>query len=220
MEAVILTIVFLALAGLGIAYWWFHADHVGKRRLKSVPRTPIAEAAEGQLVKVTGTLVVADQPGLEAPVTGRSCVGYVIEIKERMQSGATANWETLVTKEDAVVFLVEDDTGRAFVKAEGAHLVLVRDGHVQSGLLSDHSERAKAFFAEQGTESQQALWKKKAVRFEEGVLEPGEEVSVLGVAAWEDVPEAMRGETNAARWLTLTAPPDAILTISDDPATL
>lgn len=222
MEAVILTIVFFVLAGLGLGVWWFSADRVGKRRLRGLASTPIAEAAEGALVKITGKVALAHEAELEGPLTGRRCVGYVVEVKERTQAGARANWDTIVKKEDAVAFTMEDATGRALVQAAGAHLVLVRDGHVHSGALSDHSQRAKAFLMQQGTLSENALWKKKSVRYEEGVLERGEEVSVLGVASWESVPDDMRGEghTSSAEWLVIRSPSGATLTVSDDPSTL
>ncbi len=222
MEALLLTIVFLVLAGLGLGVWWFSADHVGKRRLLSVETTPIADAQAGALVKITGRLLLADQAELEGPLTGRRCVGYVVEVKERTQSGAKANWDTIIMKEDAVAFVVEDKTGKALVMASGAHLVLVRDGHVRSGSLSDHAERAEAFLKGHGTESETILRMKKALRYEEGVLERGEEVSVLGVAAWEPVPDFMRseGEADGATCLVLRPLRGGSLTISDDPLTI
>lgn len=222
MEALILTIVFFTLATLGLGVWWFSADRVGKRRLQSVESTPIGSAAEGALVKVTGALALADHPELEGPLTGRRCVGYVVEVKERTQSGAKANWDTIVMTEDAVTFIVEDATGRALVRAAGAHLVLVRDGHVHSGALSDHAERTRAFLMRHGTESENVLRMKKALRYEEGVLEQGEEVSILGIASWEPVPAPLRraGDGVDAKWLVLSAPSGAQLTISDDPSTI
>lgn len=222
MEAVILTILFFALAAFGVGVLWFSRDQRGKRRLKTRPSTPIAEAKEGALVKITGKLARAGSAALEAPLTARPCVGYVIEVKERTQSGANANWTTIVTREDVVEFVVQDATGRALVKAVGAHLVLVRDGHLRSGALGDHAERAHAFLLEQGTPSENVLRMKKSVRYEEGVLEPGEEVSVLGVARWESIPDSMRSDRDAgdAKWLTLGTSSEHALTVSDDPSTL
>jgi hypothetical protein len=222
MEALLLTIVFLVLAGVGLGVWWFSADHVGKRRLRSVASTPIAKAQEGALVKITGRLVLADQAELEGPLTGRRCVAYLVEVKERTQSGAKANWDTIIVKDNAVAFVVEDDTGRALVVASGAHLILVRDGHVRSGSLSDHAERAEAFLKVHGTPSENILRMKKSLRYEEGVLERGEEVSVLGVAVWEQVPDFMRseGQEGGARCLVLRPLRGGSLTISDDPLTI
>ncbi|MEZ4338074.1 MAG: GIDE domain-containing protein [Sandaracinaceae bacterium] len=213
MEVVILTVVFFALAALGFGLWWFSGHQVGKRRLQKVLTTPIAEAPEGAWVKVTGTLTFAGEEELEGPLTGRRCAGYVIEVKERMRSGANVNWETIITKEDAVAFVIEDATGKALVKAGGAHLVLVRDGHVRSGDVDEHSERAQAFLMAQGTPSENVLRKKKAFRYEEGVLEPGEEVSVLGVATWTV-------GADGVRHLVVEATEEHPLTISDDPSTL
>lgn len=213
MEAVILTLVFFALAGVGFGIWWFSSHQIGMRRLQQVPTVPIAEAKEGVLVKVTGTLSPVGEAALEGPLTGRRCVGYVIEVKERMRSGANVNWETIVTKEDAVTFAIEDASGSALVKAPGAHLVLVRDGHVRSGTVDENSERAQAFLMAQGTPSENVLRKKKAFRYEEGVLEPGEEVSVLGFGTWEEGPDGVKR-------LVVEASPEHPLTISDDPATL
>jgi hypothetical protein len=146
----------------------------------------------------------------------------VVEVKERTQSGAKANWDTIIVKDNAVAFVVEDDTGRALVVASGAHLILVRDGHVRSGSLSDHAERAEAFLKVHGTPSENILRMKKSLRYEEGVLERGEEVSVLGVAVWEQVPDFMRseGQEGGARCLVLRPLRGGSLTISDDPLTI
>ena len=222
MEALILAIVFLVLAGVGVGVWWFSADHMGKRRLQGVVTTPIAAAEEGALVKITGRLLLADQAELEGPLTGRRCVGYVVEVKERTQSGAKANWDTIIMRENAVAFVVQDKTGKALVMASGAHLVLVRDGHVRSGSLSDHAERAEAFLTAHGTPSENILRMKKSLRYEEGVLERGEEVSVLGIASWEPVPDFMRseGQEDGATCLVFRPPGGGSLTISDDPLTI
>ncbi|MCB9592197.1 MAG: hypothetical protein H6719_05655 [Sandaracinaceae bacterium] len=213
MELVILTVVFFALAAFGVGLWWYSADHVGKRRLKNLESTPIADAPDGSLVKITGKLVRAVDEGLEGPLTGRRCTGYVIEVKERTYSGANVNWHTIVMQEDAVSFVVEDATGSALVKAAGAHLVLVRDGHLRSGDLAENSERAEAFLLANGTPSENILRMKKSIRYEEGVLEPGEEVSVLGVGTWGT-------DGDGAKRLVLEASPEHPLTISDDPSTL
>jgi hypothetical protein len=222
MEALVLTVVFFVLAGVGVGVWWFSADNVGKRRLRSLVTTPIADANEGALVKITGRLVLADQAELEGPLTGRRCVGYVVEVKERTQSGAKANWDKIIVKENAVAFVVEDATGKALVMASGAHLVLVRDGHVRSGSLSDRAERAEVFLKGHGTPSETVLRMKKSLCYEEGVLERGEDVSVLGVAAWEEVPAFMRsaGQQDIAKCLVLRPLPGGSLTISDDPLTI
>ncbi|MGE0786408.1 MAG: GIDE domain-containing protein [Sandaracinaceae bacterium] len=213
MEVIGLTVLFFVLAAGGFAAWWFSADQRGKRRLKEALKTRIADAPQDALVKITGTLARVDERELEAPITGRRCVGYVIDVKEHRVAGANPHWETIILKEDAIPFLLEDETGTALVHANGAHLVLVRDGHVRSGALDEHSERAKAFLMAQGTESENVIRKKKAFRYEEGVLEPGEEVSVLGVAHWEH-------DAEGTKRLVLDPARGQTLTISDDPSTL
>lgn len=222
MEAVILAVLFFVLAALGFGVLWFSRDQRGKRRLKNLESSAIADVQDGALVKITGKLSLGGLQQLDAPLTGRTCVGYVVEVKERKQSGANANWITIITKEDAVDFVVEDATGKALVKAAGSHLVLVRDGHLRSGALSDHSDRGQAFLLAQGTPSENILRMKKSLRYEEGVLEAGEEVSVLGIARWEAIPESMRREGDAAdaKWLAFDTKDAHTLTISDDPSTL
>jgi hypothetical protein len=145
----------------------------------------------------------------------------VVEVRERRQSGPNSNWHTLLRKEDAVAFVIEDGTGRALVKAAGAHLVLVRDGHLRSGFIDDASERAKAFLMELGNTSESLLGN-ASIRYEEGVLEPGEEVSVLGVATWETDSDSIGSEGNRDRGkrLILDVASEHAVTISDDPSTL
>lgn len=221
MEFVVL-IVLVAVLAFAFVLWWFSSEQVAKRKLKKAVAVPIAEAVEGSLVKITGQLALADTEALAGPLTGRACAGYTVEVQERRRSGKSSHWHTVISTQDTVSFVVEDETGKALVKPHGATLVLVRDAHLSSGFLNDASQRIEEFLASHGRSSEGFLGMNKAMRYKEGVLEPGEEVAVLGLAKWEMDPDptASEGYRGRAKRLVVDMSDEGTLIVSDDQATL
>ncbi len=203
-------------------FWWFSADQVAKRRLEKAKAVSIADAPEGAIVKVTGRLVFEGEAALEGPLTGRTCAGFTVVVKERRQSGKSSYWKTVLDIHDTVDFVVEDETGRALVKAGGAKLLLIRDEHIRSGFLTDAPIHAEALLLDNGMKSENFLGMNKAMTFAEGVLEPGEEVAILGVGTWEMDPDPTRSEgyRDRAKRLVIDMADDGTMIISDDPSTL
>lgn len=212
----------VVVAGGAALKWWFSADQEATRRLKTLTSVLIADATEGALVKVTGRLTLAGDTSLEAPLSGRRCAAYRAEVEERRSSGKSSHWVNIIRDDDVMDFAIEDDTGRALIKAIGAKLVIERDDHQTSGTFNDASERAEAFLMLHGKSSESFLGLNKGMRYQEGVLEPGEEVTVLGKARWEMDPDKSRsaGYRDRAKRLVIDMADDGTLIISDDLTTL
>ncbi len=221
MEFGFFVLVLLVFGVVGFLFWWFSAEQVAKRKLKKAEAVSIARAQEGSLIKIAGTLCL-EAASLDGPLSGRACAGYLVEVKEKRRSGKNSHWRTVIREQEMVSFLVEDETGRALVKAGGATLVLVRDSHESSGFLNDAPGHVEAFLQRHGRSSEGFLGMNKTMRYTEGVLEPGEEVAVLGVARWELDPDPTRtdGYRGRGKRLVVDMSDDGTMIVSDDPSTL
>lgn len=215
-------LVLVAFVVIAILAWYFDEERRAKRALRSIPAMPIAEAPEGGVVKVCGTLRYAGEP-IVAPLSGRSCAAFLVEVEEHQRSGKQSRWRTIITERNAVDFLVEGADGHALVRASGAQLVLVRDARFTSGVFNDATPELERYLARHGHHSTGLFGFNKAIRYKEGVLEEGEEVAVLGLARWEhdpDVAAAGGGYRERPRRLVLDLSDQGQLLVSDDASVL
>jgi hypothetical protein len=209
----------VALVAGGLRY--FDRERQLKRTLARTPRTAVAQLSTG-VVRVTGRAARVEEP-LTAPLSQRSCVAFQLAIDERRAHGNTVRWRPVVRVREAHPFWVADETGRVLVEP-GPHfaLALERDFAGRTGFLerltSDSLERLEAFLATRGIPARNWLGMGKTFRYNEGVLEDGETVSVGGRVVAEPHPDgdASPGRGTPMRKL-LRGSQQVPLLISDDP---
>lgn len=208
--AVPAVLAFLAAAGaIGGAVYFFSQDARTRRAIRRVAPVPIAQAPGGQQVRVTGR-VLPETSLLEAPLSARPCVYYVATAEERRGTGTSELWRVVAREERFVDFRIEDATGTAHVRMTTPRVAIVHDVNTRSGTFDDASATEEAFLHRHGLKSTNELGLNRMLRYVEGVLQPGEQVTVLGAGRWE-----VTG--SGRRVLVLEAPADAPLMISDDP---
>jgi hypothetical protein len=175
----------IVLAAVVFAFTHYFSDEQRRlRELKSVSPTRIAEATHGEIVKIVGR-VHPGEDALLGPLSGRSCAHWSVRISEASQRSV----RTILDRSDSVDFVVEDETGKAWVRVGARFQVVVqRDHHTESGAFVPPGEVERRLLAGAGISPTTELGFNRALSFEEGVLAPGELVSVLGVAQWEDAP--------------------------------
>jgi len=175
------------------------------------------------MVKICGRLRYVGEPRI-APLSGRRCGAWRVEVDEYRRSGKSGSWHNVITELDAGEIELDDGTGRARVNALGAQLVIVKDAHYTSGTFNDASAVLERYLARHGHESTGFLGLNKGLRYKEGVLEEGEDVAVLGLARWEHDPSVdsrgARGYRELPRRLVIDTAPDGQLIVCDDPAVL
>jgi hypothetical protein len=209
----------IALVVGGLRY--FDRERQLKRTLARTPRTPIGQLGSG-VVRVTGRAARVEET-LTAPLSQRSCMAFQLAIDERRSHGNSTHWRPVVRVREARPFWVADDTGRVLVEP-GSHfaLALERDVAGRTGFLErltgDSMERLEAFLASRGIPARNWFGMGKTFRYNEGVLEDGETVSVGGSVVAEPHPdgEASPGRGTPMRKL-LRGSPQIPLLISDDP---
>ncbi len=223
MDPIILGIIALniAVVGGGLAWrYWFSERARYRRLLKKAPRVPIAQAGEGALVRITGMASAGAGGVLTAPLSGRPCLVLEVEVDENVHQGKSSSWKNRIREIDFVPeFWVEDETGRALIRLDYPKLALTQDAKFNSGVLNDPEPRLVEFLESHG-ESPQGWVFNKALRYREGVLEPDEEVTVLGVVRREPDPDPMadsEGYRQRAMRVVLRSPADGDLVISDAP---
>lgn len=118
--------VFIAIFGLPGVYFLYRAVtefwtayHVLTNDPVGVNEVP----SQSGPIEIEGTAAVATDHGtVRTPVTDTECLVYEYEVQETAPSddGGLRNWETLDDGNDAVPFLLEDDTGAVIVDPAGA----------------------------------------------------------------------------------------------------
>ena len=122
---------------------------------------------------------------------------------------ARVSGRVVAGEERYVDFSIDDGTGRLQVVTSVPRVAVVRDLHTRSGTFDDASEIEEAFLRRHELKSVNMIGLNIAIRYEEGVIEPGEEVTVLGL---------VRAEIrDGRRVLVIDAPDEGPLLMSDDP---
>jgi hypothetical protein len=187
-----------------------------RHELQNEPPQAIAQAREGDRVKITGRLRYI-RPPLLAPLSGRPCACYQVRV-ERCHN---AERFTLLHAVRAVEFRVDDGTGTMVVRATNdASLLLVKDVHQRSASLTELTPEMKRLFADNDWLERRGLLSQSEgeLLFHEGILEEGEQVAVAGEIRREvDQGSEGHGYRESAQRFVMASTPAVRLVISDDP---
>lgn len=214
---VLLAIGLVAVVGFG---WYFSPANKLKRELRASRRYALAELPEETRGRVVGAAHTLEQT-LDAPLTGRACLYYVVTVEQHHSTGRSSYWKTIIREEQGVPFVLSDGTGKAIVDPRSAKVALDVDGRGDSGTFDSPNEREQAFLDRHGTSGQGWVFNKR-LRYREAVIEVGETVAILGAGVREPDPTAppaaaYRGEQPTR--LRMTSSPRFPLLISDSPDT-
>lgn len=175
------TAIMAVCAAMGVALFgaslYFERGTAVRRKMRAVPLTTIAEAKEGQRVRLQG--IPTGSP-LQAPLSGRPCVFFHLLVDELFIGQKVNYWKRRTEEEGWVDFVLVDATGQLLVKTEGA----------VSGALF-HSARTGAFVVDPSLE--RAFLERQAakgvripsrlhrdIRMTEAILQVGQTIAVVG----------------------------------------
>ena len=150
-----------------------------RRRILATPTAAIGSAAGG-LVELHGH--VRPLATLTAPYSGAPCVYYRFRLAERRGTGKRRRTVVLRHGEAREPFLVDDGSGLALVRPDGATLVLDRARHASSVTLRDATPELASFCARVGVDPTGLFGFNRALTLEESFLGVDDEVFVLGHA--------------------------------------
>jgi hypothetical protein len=174
---VVFTLIAVAAAIIGGIF--FSRDARARRKLARTPVQAIAAATPGTTARLTGTIAVLDEQ-LTAPMSGRRCAYYLATVHEYRSNGKSGSWVEILREERHVDFLVRDSSGAAHVVMDVPHVVVVRDHNTRSGTFDDPTPTEAAFLEAYSKKSTNFLGLNRSMKYSEGTLEFGEEITVLG----------------------------------------
>lgn len=197
---------------------YFSKKAIIKRKLKKSEHLRIADFSSGEVAKITGRVEPVDEP-LKAPLSGRMCAYYYVHVEQKVSSGKSSRWKTIIEEEKGSKFLINDGSSLAFINDKRIKSYIVQDRNFSSGFMRNASENLEAYLKSKGKSSENFLGMNKTLRYNEGVLEEGEEIAVWGYgkreeAAFLDLP-AHLGEI-----LTISSAEGEPVHLSDSPDTL
>ncbi len=211
----------VVVAAIVFVAWYFSADQRLRRAIKALPITRIAHANGDCTVRLVGTVEVA-QPIL-SPLSGRPCAYWQVRVQQRRSSGRNnTTWTTIVNDHGGTNFTVRDETGLAEVDMTYANPLLDKDRTLNSGFLNDAPPHLEAYLNSKGNSSEGWIFN-KTLRYYEGIIEPGEKVTVVGKSRLTARATAYRGYATGSpeASLSLTSPDDGSpLLLSDEPKLL
>lgn len=216
---VVLIAVFFILSVVAVIVWValrFSRKGIVKRQIKKHLLRPVSQFLENETGRISGTIELIGEP-LIAPLSGRSCAYYHIQIEQKVQSGKSSNWRTILDKEIKGEFLIRDGRHCAYLSSNRVKTYFVQDKNFSSGFLNDAQPKLEAFLAQHGLSSTGFLGFNKTMRYKEGVLEQGESVVVVGTGKWKQK-EDLNLTISDSRVLEITGIPEKdFVYISDDP---
>ncbi len=146
-----------------------------RMRLGARAAAPIAGLCPGDRAKVMGRAI----PGsalVTAPITGRSCVFYSVQIGEWFNGTKTP----LLSEQSSEPFRLADDSGSLYVAAEGSEIFLHERrmrGHSGES-LAEH----RTLLARHGYTMLDDYGELRSLAYEEYVILPDDRICVLGEA--------------------------------------
>jgi hypothetical protein len=193
-DTALVTMLLIPAVGIWALSWYRHPDRVVKREAGRLPFTAIDDVVAGRRVKVKAFLELVGTP-LEAPVSGRACAGWSVHVEEDSEAGGASIQASMIGD-----FALRSRSGAAaLVRTTGVAIAPAKvvyevdEALSRGGFLSGRpSARMVAFL------SKHNLSPDRSYLYREGVLAPGEEVTVVGMADREPDPAGGGSDRTAA----------------------
>lgn len=159
-EFLIPVLVVLALGVIIFIVTYFSKKNIILRKLSKFKHKRISQFRANELTKVTGKVLQVKEPFV-APFSNRKCVAYIFEIKQRVSTGKSSHWKTLVKKEAIQGFFVEQNADLVMLKpsreTNNYYSYMVEDKKTASGSFNDPTPKFKKVLDKFGVESENWL---------------------------------------------------------------
>ena len=191
---IIVTLIICAVAIIGFLIYYYNGKQVIIRTLSKIPHKPASSLKTNEFSKVSGKALHVEEP-LKAPYSGRKCVFYQMKIQKKVSNGKSSNWKTIVTEEKFQDFFVDTNGDFVIIKPNDnprnyiCHLVT--DKSQSSGTFNDPTPKFVALLKRYNIEPETYFGFNRTLRYEEGIIEIGERITVAGIAKWKSLSEPM-----------------------------
>ncbi|MEZ4384100.1 MAG: GIDE domain-containing protein [Nannocystaceae bacterium] len=213
----------VVLIGLSaVTAWILTHDRPRKRALRDAGCVSVTDYPDGGVKRIVGELSLLDE-ALTAPLSGRRCAAYEIVIEAPGQYST----HRVAHEIRSVPFVVRDETGQAVVRPEHAGVLITSDVRSTSSWSDDPTPEEEALLRRLASSYIGQTINSRLV-YREGVLEPGEQVAVLGHGIRSCDDEVSETVTHDGGYripagptvLTIVGSPANPAFISDDPSAL
>jgi hypothetical protein len=184
MSAFLVVVLLVLLALMAALGRYYSQREIQRRALLAVPKTSVAEAPEGQWVRLVGRVQTGDRV-LRAPLSQRTCVAFRVLVEEP-QGRHSKPVPPLVYHHESVAFAIEDASGIARIEGTSEQVLIDLDHRERWRTLEDASAEVQAYLSRHSRTS----GSNRSRVYREGVLTPDEIVTVVGLACWEDDPSS------------------------------
>lgn len=217
-NATLYVVGFLILVGIIVFVCNYYSKKaVVKRKLKKAVDKKISSFVSGDIAKIVGKVEIVGEP-IIAPLSGRKCAYYYILVEERVSTGKSSHWRTIIEEEVSGSFLVRDGRYCAHINTQKVKSYIVQDRLYTSGFMEDATAVLERYLKVHGQESEGFLGFNKTLRYKEGVLEHGEIIAALGRGEWKNANSDQISENS--RILEINSTEEAPVFLSDDPDTV
>ena len=221
-EPVIVILIISAVALFIFLAYYYSEKKVMIRTLSKIPLKPTSSLKTNELSKVCGKALHVEEP-LRAPFSNRTCVFYQIVIQQKVKSGKSSRWKTLISEEKFQDFFV--DTNGDFViiqpNANPKNYIckLVKDKETSSGTFNDPTPKFLKLLNHYNIKPEDFFGFNKRLRYKEGIIAVGERITVAGIAKWKSLKEPLP-EYPYSKIATLESDDKQKLIITDMPEVL
>ena len=200
---------------------FFPGRHL-RRKLRKAPRAELATLPENTFARITGMVRPFDKRLLEAPLSGRLCVYYAVEVISAYGAKTRELRTEIGAEHEGTSFQLDDDTAIAVINPAHARIDAAFDFVSESKAAFDADERQRALL-ERLDLVRRDWWNTDRLYYREAVLEADEQIALFGAAISEPDPDAaptgMYRDGRPQR-LRFTGTAKYPLVISDDPRTV
>ena len=192
------------LLAYGYSYFWGRKKFI--RTFKEVEKSNLVNCNDNEVIRIQGTLIVLGD-SLIAPFSGKRCAAYETRAlceENVVTSKATGShvesktiWETIKVVKEVSDFLIKCGEQYALVRVKEGQVKIHEDilhddssyKKDRGGFLTEHeNEKRKNALEKMGLSPRNYVGVYAAnIKFEEGILEPDEQVAVLGKGKWVDI---------------------------------
>jgi hypothetical protein len=191
---IIIILAFTVIAIIAYSTYYFKGKQVIIRTLSKIPLKPASSLKTNELSKVTGKALHVEEP-LKAPYSGRKCVFYQMKIQKKVSNGNNSHWKTIVSEEKFQDFFIDTNGDFVIIKPNDhprnyiCHLVT--DKNQSSGTFNDPTPRFLELLKRYNIEPETYFGFNKTLRYQEGIIEIGERITVAGIAKWKSLSEPL-----------------------------
>lgn len=198
-------LVIAVILGLSIYYYSNEKTVITRNTLRHSAMSKTEEIKDGDVVKVVGKVVYSGAT-LKAPISGRTCAYYFVEILQSKYSVGDAAfeiisdtrffnnngyWHCILKKESASKLLLKNDNNYILIETKNINSSVVIDHHQTENPYSiwralpgkENPVRMQEFLEKNGFKNIDL----QSLGYLEGVFEEGETISAIGKARWKDV---------------------------------